>query len=343
MKPCASLLLDSSYVSCHTGGMTTSIGYIGLGNMGQAMVSNLLEKGVSVVGYNRTHSVTEQFNNTLADKVVLQHASFIPAYSLKDMIINLQAPRIIFMMVKAGEPVDMVIEQLAQEGLEAGDIIIDGGNSLYTESIKRGEKLHEKKIHYIDCGTSGGIQGARTGACLMLGGDKEVIDSLSWLWNTIAVDKGWTHFGDSGAGHFVKMVHNGVEYGMEQAIGEGFEILVNSRYPLDLEAVAKNWKHGSVVRSWLIELLADALHVSPQLQSYKGVVGGGTTGSWAKLFASKVGVSTPVLDASIEARKNTHKRQTFTGKVISALRYGFGAHEEPVPKQNKQQTKEDKG
>jgi 6-phosphogluconate dehydrogenase len=198
----------------------------------------------------------------------------------------------------------------------------------YKDSVRRAEQLHAQGIHFIDCGTSGGMEGARNGACLMLGGETEHIESLSWVWNAAATNKGWAYFGPAGAGHFVKMVHNGVEYGMNQAIGEGFEILAKSPYNFNLHAIAENWTHGSVVRGWLMELLSRAFSKDNLLKEYTGKVGGGETGAWTVTAGQELNVSTPVLQDALEARKNSQTQPTFAGKVVSALRFEYGGHKE---------------
>ena len=196
--------------------------------------------------------------------------------------------------------------------------------------MRRALALKEKGIFYIDCGTSGGLLGARNGACLMLGGKKAVVDSLSWLWEKIAVKDGWAYLGPSGAGHFVKMVHNGIEYGFDQALGEGIELLSKSPFPLDLPSVVKLWNHGSVIRSWLVELLAQELTTDSRLDSYIGVVGGGTTGEWTVAEGKALGVSIPVIEASLIQRKKSKDHPTMASKTVSSLRHAYGGHKEPT-------------
>jgi len=318
--------------------------------MGKNMVLHLLEQDIDVVAFNRTREVTEEFAKSISDirnptsvigKANTDHGSRItdhekiklgtlnPAYDLLDLIKQLIPPRVIWLMVPNGKPVDEVLEQLMSSGIQKGDIVIDGGNCYYKDTVRRSKELAAKGIHYIDCGTSGGLSGARHGACLMIGGETSEVQKLDWLWNAAAVKDGWAHFGPSGAGHYVKMVHNGVEYGMNEAIGEGFEILADGPYDLDFAKVAHTWSHGSVVRSWLVELLANAFDSDPKLTAYSGKVGGGETGKWTLEEAYELGVEAKVIEDSIRAREKSVTNPTFAGKVVSALRAGYGGHKEP--------------
>jgi len=278
--------------------------------MGKNMVLHLLEQGIDVVAYNRTAQDQSSVTN------------------IADLVKSLSSPRVIWLMVAAGAPVDEVIDGLIASGIQKDDIVIDGGNSFYKDSVRRYDKLSKSGIHYIDCGTSGGLEGGRTGACLMLGGDQPVVEGLSWLWDALAVKDGWAYFGSSGAGHFVKMVHNAVEYGIDQALGEGFAMLEKSPYHLDLTKVANTWNHGSVVRGWLVELLARALTRDPHLDTFTGKVGGGETGPWARAAAKELGVEATVLEIALEARKKSLTTPTFSTKAVSALRKEYGGHEE---------------
>ncbi len=230
-------------------------------------------------------------------------------------------------MVPHGTPVDEMIEKLLEAGVTKGDIIIDGGNSFYKDSVRRYELLKEKGINYLDIGTSGGLEGARNGACMMVGGDAKIYKKVEPILKLAAMGNGVAYFGQAGAGHFVKMVHNGVEYGMLQAIGEGFELLEKGPYKLDLHKVAYNWIHGSVVRGWLMELLERALKADPDLSNIEGVVGGGSTGEWTVATAKELGVETPVIENSLEARIKSLEKPTFSGKVVATLRNQFGGHE----------------
>jgi len=296
------------------------LGFIGLGKMGKNMVLHLLEQGIDVFAYNRTQQATDQLK--------AENPKLTVAYTTQDFVKLLPSPRVIWLMVAAGAPVDEVIDSLIASGIQKDDIVIDGGNSFYKDSIRRNDKLSKSSIKYIDCGTSGGLEGGRNGACLMLGGEESVIERLRWLWDALAIKDGWNHFGPAGAGHFVKMVHNAVEYGIDQALGEGFEMLAKSPYELDLVRVANTWNHGSVVRSWLIELLGRALTKDPHLDTFTGKVGGGETGVWALATAKELGVDAKILEDAISARKTSLTTPTFVTKVVSALRKEYGGHEE---------------
>jgi 6-phosphogluconate dehydrogenase len=327
--------------------MSHTIGFIGLGRMGSNIVLHLVEQGVGVVAFNRTREVTQEVEKQVISKqspVTSKKTDdglrmtddekksvrvFTPVYDLKNLVAHVSTPRVIWLMVPNGAPVDEMIAQLVAAGVGTGDTIIDGGNTYYKDTIRRSKELSEKGIQYIDCGTSGGLEGARNGACLMIGGDKSHVEALSWLWNAVAMKNGWTYFGPSGAGHFVKMVHNGVEYGMNQALGEGFEILSRGPYELDFAKVAHSWSRGSVVRGWLVELLAKAFDTDPTLDAYSGKVGGGETGTWTLEASREFGVEATVLTDAVAARKKSETNPTFAGKVVSALRAGYGGHKEP--------------
>ncbi len=310
--------------------MNKTIGCIGLGKMGSNMVLHLLEQGVNVVVYNRTVGVVGDLLQKVAsgrsDTVIGQiHGTT----TMAEFVAALPSPRIVFVMVTAGTAVDEVISQLMAAGLKAGDIVIDAGNCFYKDTIRRAMELSAQRITLIDCGTSGGLEGSRHGACLMLGGPADTVQQLSWLWDAVAVSQGWSYFGDHGAGHFVKMIHNGVEYGMNQAIAEGFAVLEKSPYQLDLAKIAENWNHGSVVRSWLMELLSRALKHDGKLSQYVGRVGGGETGKWTIETAKELGVPVEILTKSVVARTESLTKPSFAGKVVSALRYEYGGHPEP--------------
>lgn len=295
------------------------IGFIGLRRMGANIVLNALEKGVEVVAYNRTPEVTKEFVKEAKSK------KLEAAYSLQELCQNISTPRVIWVMVTAGPAVDEIIKGLLPH-LQAGDTVIDGGNSFYKDSVRRAKTLNAKWINYLDCGTSGGLEGARNGACLMIGGNKKVFEKLEPLFKAIATKHGYLYCGPSGAGHYTKMVHNGIEYGLLQAFGEGFELLEKSPYKLDLEKTSRVWSHGSVVRGWLTELAERAFAKDSHLKSIRGVVGGGETGGWTLKTAKERKVEMPVLDASLKMRKRSAKKEVFAGKVIAALRNEFGGH-----------------
>jgi 6-phosphogluconate dehydrogenase len=301
--------------------MQKKLGFIGLGKMGANMASHLVEQGIEVVVYNRTYEKTQAF--------VKNTPGVSGAASLDELLASLPSSRVVWLMVPNGDPIDETLEALKKAGIAKGDIVIDGGNTYYKDTVRRSKELEAIGVEYVDCGTSGGLEGARKGACLMIGGKEEVVQKLTWLWDAAAIKDGWAHFGPSGAGNFVKMVHNGVEYGMNQALGEGFEILSKGPYELDFAKVAHNWSHGSVVRSWLVELLAKAFDADPTLSSYSGKVGGGETGKWTQEAAKELGVTAHVIEDSLVAREDSQTNPTFSGKVVSALRAGYGGHKEP--------------
>jgi 6-phosphogluconate dehydrogenase len=210
--------------------------------------------------------------------------------------------------------------------LKEGDIVIDGGNSFYKDSIRRGKELEALKISYLDCGTSGGMEGALNGVCAMIGGDEKAFKVCEPLFKDISIKDGYLYCGPGGSGHFVKMVHNGIEYGMMQAIAEGFEVMHKSEFGLNLEAVAKVWNHGSVVRSWLMELTENALRKDPGLESIKGVMHSSGEGKWTLDTALEKQIATPVIALSLLMRYRSHEQDTFSGKVVAALRNEFGGH-----------------
>lgn len=237
----------------------------------------------------------------------------------------LPQPRIIWIMVPAGDPVDETIAGL-RPFLVPGDILIDGGNSHYSESIRRAEALRAEGVHYLDSGTSGGLEGARTGLCLMVGGESSAFGAAEGLFRALAQPEGYLHVGPSGAGHYAKMVHNAIEYGMMQAIGEGFELLESAPYPYEHAAIARLWNRGSVIRSWLVELAGRAFSAEPHLEGITGEVGGGSTGSWAVEEGWRRGVPMGVIAAAYMLRLRSRQGDTFSGKVVAALRREFGGH-----------------
>ncbi len=248
-----------------------------------------------------------------------------PATSLKNLASKLRPPRVVWVMVPAGKPLDFVIDGL-EPHLDEGDILIDGGNSHYKDSAKMAERLLEEGILYLDVGTSGGLEGAEKGASLTIGGAEEAFEKVIPLLENIARPGGFLHCGLSGAGHYVKMVHNGIEYAMLQALGEGFEMLDSGPYELDLEAVARVWNRGTVIRSWMLELVGRAFGADPRLDSLTGEVGGGETGRWMVEAAMEQGVPTPAIALSLLMRYRSRQEDTFTGKVVAAIRREFGGH-----------------
>lgn len=291
------------------------IGFIGLGKMGFNLVSNLVRHGHSVVGYDINESLVEAVKTEGAQGVT----------SLEDLYNALPEKRVLWLMIPAGGLIDKVIEQLLTY-LQPGDVLIDGGNSHYKDSLRRHAYLKEKGVGFLDCGTSGGISGALNGACTMVGGDPDVIEPLHEVFRQVSVEDGYLYTGPAGSGHFCKMVHNGIEYGMMEAIAEGFEVLEKSQFPYDFEAVAKMWSHGSVIRGWLMELAQDAFSKDPKLDGIKGKMFSSGEGKWTLETALDLGVPTPVIALSLLNRYRSLQDDTFTGKVVAALRNEFGGH-----------------
>lgn len=290
---------------------------IGLGRMGMNMAKRLLLEGHEVVAYNRTAEKTGQ----------LVKEGALGAYSLPEVVSLLSPPRIVWIMLPAGSLVDSHLEQF-REQLSPGDIIIDGGNTYYKDDIRRAEFLGERNIRFVDAGVSGGVWGLKNGYCLMTGGDVETCGFLEPIFKSLAPANGYLRCGDTGSGHFVKMVHNGIEYGMMQAYGEGFDILNASPYAdsLNYEEVARLWNQGSVVRSWLLELLASAFAKDPNLTDIKGVVADSGEGRWTLQQAVESGVSAPVIALSLMARFRSRTQDGFSDRVLAALRREFGGH-----------------
>jgi 6-phosphogluconate dehydrogenase len=252
-----------------------------------------------------------------------------PAYSLHELTDNLSQPRVIWMMVPAGDPTENMINRLTPL-VEKGDILIDGGNSNYKDTVRRGIALKEKGIHLIDVGTSGGIWGLKEGYSMMAGGDTEAMKIITPLLKTLAPgpDRGWGHVGPSGSGHFVKMIHNGIEYGMMQAYAEGFEILkFKQEFSLDLHQISEIWRYGSVVRSWLLDLTARALEDNPDLEGIKGWVADSGEGRWTVFESIDLDVPAPVITAALQARFVSRKEENYAAKLLSAMRNQFGGHE----------------
>ena len=291
------------------------IGFVGLGKMGYNLVLNLHDHAYEVVAYD---VVPKSVENIAAVGVK-------PATSLADLCQQLTGRKVIWLMVPAGKPVDDCIEQLLPN-LNANDIVIDGGNSNYKESIRRYNYLKTKEICFLDCGTSGGMEGARHGACTMVGGDAEAFAHCENIFKDSSVQNGYLYAGAAGAGHFVKMVHNGIEYGMMQAIAEGFEVMERSDYDFDLQAIAKLFNNGSVVRSWLMELMEEAFSKDPKLAAIRGVMHSSGEGRWTLETALDMGIATPVIALSLLMRYRSQQEDTFSGKVVAALRNEFGGH-----------------
>ena len=230
-----------------------------------------------------------------------------------------------YRLYPSGEIIDKVIEELTPL-LSPNDVLIEGGNSFYKDSVRRYNSLKEKGIHFLDCGTSGGVTGARNGVCAMIGGDKSVFERCEPVFKSISVPNGYLHTGEAGSGHFVKMVHNGIEYGMMQSIAEGFEVFEKSNFGLDFEAIATLFNQGSVIRGWLMELTANAFQKDPNLNAIKGVMHSSGEGKWTLETALDLGVPTPVMAMSLMMRYRSLQEDTFSGKVVAALRNEFGGH-----------------
>jgi 6-phosphogluconate dehydrogenase len=291
------------------------IGMVGLGRMGANMTQRLVEGGHRVV-------VTDLNPTAVAASVAVGASG---ASSLKEMVNQLSPRRAVWMMVPAGGPVQATIDALAPL-LAKGDIIIDGGNSNYHDSVRRADELRASGIEYVDCGTSGGIWGLKEGYCLMAGGSGEAFADIEPALRTLAPADGYAHVGPSGAGHFVKMVHNGIEYGMMAAYGEGFELLSGSRFEVDLHKVAALWNRGSVVRSWLLELAERAFERDPHLESIRGYVEDSGEGRWTVQEAIDQDVPLPIITLSLMRRFGSRQESSFSAKVQAALRNEFGGH-----------------
>ena len=305
--------------------MTAQIGLIGLGVMGANLALNFNDHGYSVAVYNRNFDATARF--------MLEHAQgsqFIAAETLQALVTVLPQPRVIMLMITAGKPVDSVIEQLLPL-LSPGDIIIDGGNSYYQDSTRRWEMLKALGIHFVGMGVSGGEEGARHGPSLMPGGASQAWPMIKEMFQAIAAKADgqpccqW--LGEGGAGHYVKMVHNAIEYGMMQAIAEGFEILEASQFDYDFEQVAKLWNHGSVIRGWLMELAEQEFAKDPKLENIAGRVQASGEGKWTVQESLELEVPAPVIALSLMMRNRSLQDDTVSGKVLAALRNGFGGHD----------------
>lgn len=292
-----------------------SIGLIGLGKMGGNLGLNLMEKGWSVTGYNRSPDKSK----------LLEEQGLKVVYSIEELVSSLSGKRVFWLMVPQGKPVDDTIESLLPY-LNTGDIIIDGGNSKYTESMARYKTLKEKGLNFVDIGTSGGIKGARNGACMMVGGESDSVEILMPILESVCVKDGVSYMGAPGAGHFVKMIHNGIEYGMMQAIGEGFEVLEASEFDLNYEKVAKVWNNGSIITGYLMEMTQKAFEDSETLAEIDSVVDASGEGLWTVETALSLKVPVPVIMTSLNERYRTKKKDSFSAKVVAAQRNQFGGH-----------------
>jgi len=293
---------------------------IGLGKMGANMVRRLSGAGHEIVAYD----VSENAATDLADELT----GITAAKSLDEVIQNLPSPKVVWLMVPH-QHVDAAITDLLSAGLDSGDVIIDGGNSNYKQSQQRGETLQQQGVHFVDSGTSGGVWGLENGYSLMVGGSDEAIAIIEPALKTLApsADSGWGHVGPVGAGHYVKMVHNGIEYGMMQAYAEGFELMHSKqRMDLDMHQISRIWQHGSVVRSWLLDLIADALEQDIEMSELSDYVDDSGEGRWTIQDAIENAVPTPVLSLALQMRFRSRQDPSYAGKVLNAMRAGFGGH-----------------
>ncbi len=301
------------------------LGIIGLGKMGGNMAERLREAGHKIVGFD--------FNVDAVKR--LTDAGSVGVSSLEDLVKNLSAPRAIWIMVPSGDPVDQTIAKL-EPLMQKGDTFIDGGNSNYKDSQRRYAALKAKGFHFVDVGTSGGVWGLKEGYSMMIGGDKEPVERLRPIFEALAPakDKGWGHVGPAGAGHFVKMVHNGIEYGMMQAYAEGFSIMQHkAEMDLDLTQIAEIWRYGSVVRSWLLDLTAEALKKNPTLDGLEAYVADSGEGRWTVFEAIDLNVSAPVITESLIRRIRSREENNFTDRMLAIMRNAFGGHAVKTEKQ----------
>ena len=335
------------------------LGMIGLGRMGGNIVRRLMRHGHSTVVYDKDAKAV----------TALAKEGATGSGTLEEFVSRLEKPRTAWVMLPAGHITETTIETLSKL-MEKGDVIIDGGNTFWQDDVRRGKTLKERGIHYADVGTSGGVWGIERGYCMMIGGDKPVVDRLDPIFKTLApglgdiprtegrerrdprVEQGYLHAGPIGAGHFVKMVHNGIEYGLMQAYAEGFDILKNAnidalppehRFDLDIADIAEVWRRGSVIPSWLLDLTASALAKNPTLGSYSGFVEDSGEGRWTVNAAIDEAVPAEVLTAALFARFRSRKEHTFAEKILSAMREGFGGHKEPHPGAAQPDTSTQKG
>jgi 6-phosphogluconate dehydrogenase len=291
------------------------LGFIGLGKMGMNMVTRLRRDQHRVVVYDRSNDLIKQ----------AEGLGCIGSSSLADLVGKLSAPKAVWVMVPSGAPTEETIKAVAAL-LQPGDTIVDGGNTRFHDDVRRATELKTKGIHYVDAGTSGGIWGLTVGYCLMVGGEEAVVQHLAPVFKTLAPENGWAHVGAVGAGHYVKMVHNGIEYSMMQGYAEGFELMSKSEYKLNLARIADLWMQGSVVRSWLLELAAGALKQDPKLDQLKGYVQDSGEGRWMIADAIEKDVPVPTLTTALFTRFRSRQEQSFAEKMLAALRNAFGGH-----------------
>jgi 6-phosphogluconate dehydrogenase len=294
------------------------IGMIGLGKMGANMVRRLMRGGHECVVFDLNHANVE----------ILADEGATGVSSMEELVKKLRKPRNVWIMVPAGNPTEQTVLNLANM-MEPDDVIIDGGNSYYKDDMRRSEELRKKKLHYIDVGTSGGVWGMEEGYSIMVGGEEKVAESLRPIFETLAPapDKGWGYVGPSGAGHFVKMIHNGIEYGLMQAYAEGFELMRHKEeFKLDLRSIAEIWQFGSVVRSWLLDLIERSLREDPTLKDIAAWVPDSGEGRWTLLEAVEQNCAIPVITMSLERRFRSREQAPFSDKLLAAMRQQFGGH-----------------
>ena len=295
------------------------VGLIGLGRMGSGMAHRWHQSGYEVVAYNRTEAKTQE----LADEGVVTMAK-----STEELVQKLEGPRVVYVMITAGQATE---EMLLGPGglieiLSPGDVVVDGGNSRFTDTVRRAEALATKGIRLVDQGTSGGILGASSGYCVMVGGDDEAVALVEPLSKAIAMEDGYIHAGPVGAGHYVKMVHNGIEYGAMQAMAEGFNLIKQGPYQVDLNELAKTWQHGSILESLLLEVLQLQLEENPELDHVSSQVSDNGEGQWTIEEAMRCAVPLPAITAALYARYESRGQAKFAGNVLQAMRLGFGGH-----------------
>jgi len=293
---------------------------IGLGKMGANMVRRLRQGGIEVVGYNRSKEIMD----TLAEEV-----GMLKAATIAGVVKQLEGPRIVWLMLPSGKPTEKAIKEL-EKRLSFGDVVIDGGNSNYHDSMRRGALLAQSGIGYIDAGTSGGIWGLKNGYCLMVGGEGQHVKIIEPILKVLAPakDRGWAHVGPRGAGHFAKMIHNGIEYGMMQAYAEGFALLRGKAdFHFDLAQVSELWRHGSVVQSWLLDLTANSLQADQQLDEIAPHVPDSGEGRWTVAEAIELGVAAPVITLALQMRFASRDEEGYGNRMLSVMRNAFGGHD----------------
>lgn len=291
------------------------VGIIGLGKMGLNLALNLMDHQHQVSGYD----LSEEMRNKAKEEGLKTYDS------VEELIQNQSKRKAVWVMVPSGKATDSVLLELYPL-LSEGDVVLEGGNSNYHDTIRRSLKFKEKGIYYLDVGTSGGISGARESACLMIGGERGIFKEYEPLFKDLAINNGYLYTGASGSGHFLKMVHNGIEYGMMQAIGEGFQLVEQSDYDYDLKEVARVWNHGSVIRGWLMELAQEAFSESPHLEEYQGIIAASGEAKWTVETALQMEVAVPVIALSLMMRNLSQEEDSFSAKVVAALRNKFGGH-----------------